>query len=55
MHGILLSGGMDSTILAYNLRRQFGADGLIALHAEHTFSTPQETAAAKTVASDLEI
>lgn len=55
MRGILLSGGMDSTILAYNLRRRFGADGLVALHAEHTFSTPQETAAAKTVASDLEI
>lgn len=53
MHGVLLSGGMDSTVLAFNLAQKYGSQGLIALHAQHSYSTEEETNAARVIAKDL--
>jgi len=55
MRGILLSGGMDSTILAYNLWKEGGNKDLLAFHAMMTHSTAKEQWAAEKTAIDLGI
>jgi 7-cyano-7-deazaguanine synthase in queuosine biosynthesis len=53
--GILLSGGMDSTVLAWDLVKQQGKTDLLAFVVSHSCGTLDETVAAQRVAAQLGI
>lgn len=55
MRAILLSGGMDSTVLACELHAAYGPEDLVALYVWHSHSTDEEYKAAVSVAKHLGI
>lgn len=55
MYGLLLSGGVDSAVLAHRLVRKHGFSKVLGFIVEHPCGTREEVAAARKIADSLGI